>query len=60
MIIENNHLKDAIEAFQKRFLELVKQFDYKNDEIYNMDEISLPFEIVPRKLITKKVLKLPL
>ena len=53
VLIEDNDLKHEIEAFQQKFSNIVKEFNFKKGEIYNLDERGLPFEIIPRKVITK-------
>ena len=50
-IFEDKDLKIFIDKFKLKFNEIISQFNYRNDEIYNLDETGLLFEIVPEKII---------
>ena len=53
-MFEDSNLTDVANGFKRKFEELVKQFGYQNNEICNMDETGLSFEMALHKIITVK------
>ena len=54
LVIEDKDLTEDISNFKKDFQDLFQQLNYKNDEIYNMDETGLSYEIAHIRLFLIK------
>ena len=50
----NDEIASHVEEFQTRFKELIELENWQNHEIYNMDQTSLPVELLPSKIISKR------